>query len=541
VVPRVLPSIPFLLLTAPLLADPYGWFIGSPADSTPAGDRLAVVHLQDEVILGAPFTFTTAGPSAQAANPAFSPDGGIVYLAVSGSAGAPAGLLHVYRAGTVLDSLSLGQTPGPPFQTLSVAANEGRTVIPTSVVVSPSNTHVLLSDAGGDQVVIWRVRGDGTLDPPTVGAVAELVDPSAPWFPMNGARAYLATQQVRTSDQSAVEVEPMLRVLQLGTSSSLVSSIAIPAPTQTGVLNFADTTFRTQPAANVSFAVPSGTPLGLSQPAGARLPDDGRLLIFSGYAGFTGKVTSPVTTPITLTDDFHRYEFNTATNTLNPQPQLVDVASDQTVLPPFNSAYALAEHIGGTTMRRLDGSLLRVRPSNSDWMLLFGNLSATANAFYIGSVSVPNLSLSATGYRPVRSTSHLYRLPLDTTGTQTTLTPLVTSDRFFTTVVGQIPNKVVALASDGFLFVPSAIPVEGGITTNSQVVFLSTDVSTIRRLDLPFHVGAYAQEPDPDLFNLLPASTIADALLGLDSAPDQTDDGVLDAADVVFSVLNGGR
>lgn len=539
-----------LLSTASSIAlgAPYAWIPGSSADTPETGNKMVIVDLGARTPIGLPggFVFTDESEGADPLIPTFSPNGDRAYIVAGGDEDLPAprpGHLYVFDTAAAIGLLESLRAAPTAMQKIVITPDSDSAVEPIAITMSPAGNKVVVTESEYDKIYVYTVLGDGTLDDDNKTVLASGGDPSPAWIKNDGTRAYFCTSRVYSGTN--VTQEAKLKVIDLTANPpAIIATIDVPSPTQGGGILLG--LVKSIPVTTCAFAVPAGANNTVVQPPEVDAADDSELYIFSGFAGFLAKVTSPISQTFVLNDPFNIYKLNTATNQLTnggSPIRTVTPGSSQVTFPPLIHAYQIgvapfAEHAAGTHFKRPNGTLDTFIPSSNDYILLFGLAERTGTHLYIGSIAGANGNELVNGnYVPLQQTSNIYKARIHTTRKDNrTLPPLFATQRSMSVPLGFTSDSMVIGATDGFFVfdVPSGGNAAVARKTLLYFLTLSNDAVSVP-LDLGIVAGAYAQQPVP----AAPENNILAQLLGSEtSAFDINGDGIVDAADLVRQVLD---
>ncbi|MCC6548287.1 hypothetical protein IT570_14080 [Candidatus Sumerlaeota bacterium] len=567
-----------LLVGAILCAAPsafahyYGWLPGSSTDSPESGNRIAIVNLHTNAPAGPSngFQFTDESAGADPLPPTFSPDGTYAYVLVGGVESPGASLnafVYVFNANDVNHEVENFNPAPPTLQKITIPTdNVDDAVEPTGITMSPANNKVIVTEGAFNKVYIWSTitsgPNRGQLDDANRTVINTVNSPSSAWISKNGTRAYFCTNQVLDDGDLLVQSKVHVVDLTLPTPA-IIASVDIPAPTQ-GPGGFGGA-IKTVPFASCAFELKAGAAYTVAQPPGDpedTIQSDAILYIFSGYAGFSGKLLG---NPVVLNDPFNVYKFDTATNTFtadgNPRFSVTPGAT-QVTFPPLLSVYRTGhgstniQAAGSTRFEDEEGNEPKtIAPTNSDYLFLNGMLTPNGSQFYFGSASgADGTSLLLGTYSPLQQTSSFYNIGGHAAVTNIpSLAPSTngTTQRSLTTIVGFTPYvsgagtllyDMIVAATDGFFGfnVPNGTDVS--VPRKTQVLRYRLQNSTVQStINLDIVAGAYTQQP----IGKVPLGSagrveIANHLLGIQKlglGSDVNHDTVIDATDISYLAL----
>jgi len=505
------------------LSQPYGWVPGSSADSTDSGNRIAVVDLGAQTILGPNngFVFTSESSGADPLVPGFSPDGSKIYILVGGDSDVNIdGHLYTFDTASVISKLESQQnvTPTDAEQKIVLEVTEqgaDDALEPVALAVTPDGSKLVMTETRYQQFFSWDIEADGLIDESSEEVIDLSADPSPPWTNNAGTRAYFCTQLVQGTNTKQDDTPPQLRIVDLTQDPpAQVAQIDVPPPPQGS--GFQD--INTIPFATVAFPQEEGTNYTAMQPPGIQHADDSELYIYSGYIGFEGTIEQAfpkqLVIPFSLSDPFRIYKVDTATEDFttdgNPWRDENDIPGDADLLfAPLVHSFVSALHGQWTNA----GSQVYFPPNddpaeavdesndNEDLILAYGVMDPGGTGFYHGSLQgIDGNAFLGTGQLTLKdgpSGIYRYDVPAGTAPKQATqLVEVGTIDRSLTLVVGFAGDNVVVGASDGLFLLPTGEDTDASVETDSIIGIYDPGQDNLTEIQLGLVAGAYGQQPE---------------------------------------------
>ncbi len=536
----------FALSVVSVQAQPYGWVLGSSADSpNETGNKLALVDLGTGALVGPSggVTFTTESGGADPLVPTFWRDGSRAYILVGGDEDLPPprnGHLYVFDSQAVRTAVAASSTPSF-LQKVTFVATSDSAIEPTGVTISPTHNYGIVTESEYNTVFVIPMTANGTFNTANATLISTTSDPSPAWINNAGTRAYFCESRVYSGN--TVLTDAVVKVINLENNPpNVVATVNVPPPNQgAGILGI----LKTIPVTTCAFPVPAGAIHTIVQPPETDVADDSELYIYSGYAGFVGKSTIPFPQNIALSDTWRVYRLNTSDNTLDGGTHIAEVSQSSALVafPPLVHPFrkdngSTISHVAGTIILKPNDSWDDIEPQDPwDEAFLFGLMNESEDSLFIGTVSGANIDSLITGtYQPLHTTSNVYRQVLNG-ATLGALTPVASTDRSMTVVAGFTTDRVVLVATDGFFVFTVPGAGDATVSRKTQVALLNPSSSTITNtIDTGLVAGAYAQQP---LGVPAGVNEVVKKLLDQPAtASDDNGDGIIDAADI-RSLING--
>ena len=483
---RKLLAISFCLgISASLSAQPYGWLMGSTADTPKTGDKIVIVDLGNGTTVSpaAGWQYTNHSAGADPTAPSFNPDGSVAYVIVGGDGNAsqPTGYLYLFDTDNVITSLSNSQTPNAPFQTISYPSSDTDAVEPVGITVADQGDRVYVVDGKEQHLFVYDVLPDRTLNQVTVMDTGS--GPGPLWITQSGDKGYFVNFE-----------DFVVKAVDLRSNPpAITQTINVPPPAQSNGAS--------QPGTYCSFSYPRETSMTLLPPPGLGPADTSKLRIYSGYYGFQ---TILFGTPQTVNDKFRVYSLDTATNTLdNSGNPILDFtpAGGQITFPPTllsfdDSSGNTYTHVSGSVVIKPNGSADSLTFPANNIMPIFGLQPEAGDSFFIGTIPAADaVALVSGNYVPVRNTSMLLRYADPSAPPRATVaaTNVHDVDRNMTIPLGFHDGKVVLGATDAYGL--KGLPVPLGTLRDTKIVLYDPVSDTATEILTQIVGGAYAEQP----------------------------------------------
>ncbi|MCB2153372.1 hypothetical protein KQI84_00670 [bacterium] len=474
---------------ATLSAQPYGWMMGSTADTPKTGNRLVVVDLKTQSVVGpaSGWQYTNHSAGADPTAPSFSPNGDVAYVIVGGDGNAslPTGYMYLYDTDDVITKLGNSQTPDAPFQTLSYPSSDEDAVEPVGVTVAEQGDRVYVMEGKEQNLFVYDVQPDRTLTQVTVIDTGS--GPGPFWLTESGDYGYFVNFEDFTVKAVNCRANP----------PAVTHTINVPPPTQNDSAS--------QPGTFCSFPYPDGTSMTLLPPPGIAPTDSSKLLIYSGYYGFQTYTTIPFPMYILINDAYRVYSLDTATNTLdNSGSAIISVnpSSSEITFPPTLLSFEDSNgdtitHTAGSLVVGTNGAQQHLSFPAQDLMPIFGLRPQGEDALFIGSIPAANaLDLAGGTYTPVRNTSMVLKYqPPSSRSALVATTNEYDVDRNMTIPLGFYNGKLVFGATDAYGL--KGLPVPSGTLRDTKILVYDPVADSAVEIPTEIVGGAYAEQPLP--------------------------------------------